>query len=160
MDKWVVGVDPGPTTGVVALRPDSEPLIIQVNAAAVVFVVESLIRRATGLPYKEPVLLAIEKFVIGRASMRAGRHGEVTRDLISDLLTVAVHGALLGPVQSVQRSASEVKPWATDLRLSAAGLIEPTKGMNHARDAARHAIFAAVHAGLMVDPLSRSAGGR
>lgn len=165
MDKWIIGVDPGPTTGIVVLRPDGEPLIIQVNAAAAVFVVESLFELANSWPNRKPVLLAVEKFVIGRASMRAGRHGELTRELIGRLEHCAkvIHGDDFIPNlgnQFVQRSASEVKTWATDLRLAAAGLVEPTKGMNHARDAGRHAIFAAVRAGLLVDPLSRSAGAR
>lgn len=162
MDKWIIGVDPGPTTGIVALRPVGVPLIIQTNAAAAILVVESLIRQANDEPRRQPVLLAVEKFVIGRASMRAGQHGEVTRDLIGRLEAVAriVHVGVQIHQEFVQRSASEVKPWATDLRLAAAGLVEPTKGMNHARDAGRHALFAAVRAGLLVDPLSRSADAR
>jgi hypothetical protein len=53
-----------------------------------------------------------------------------------------------------------VKPWATDTRLAAAGLMEPTTGMRHARDAARHALFAAVKTYGLPDPLSARAGAR
>jgi hypothetical protein len=50
-----------------------------------------------------------------------------------------------------------VKPWATDERLEAAGLLDLTKGMRHARDAARHALFTAVKDGGVPDPLSKHA---
>jgi hypothetical protein len=50
-----------------------------------------------------------------------------------------------------------VKPWATDERLAAAGLLDPTKGMRHARDAARHALFCAVRDFGLPDPLSAKA---
>jgi hypothetical protein len=53
------------------------------------------------------------------------------------------------------RAAALVKPWATDRRLTAAGLLDPTAGMGHARDAARHALYAAVHLQLTTDPLSK-----
>jgi hypothetical protein len=55
------------------------------------------------------------------------------------------------------RNASLVKTWATDKRLAAAGLLDATKGMQHARDASRHALYAAVHTGMARDPLSTKA---
>ena len=41
--------------------------------------------------------------------------------------------------------------------MAAAGLLEPTKQLRHARDAARHALFAAVADCGIPDPLSRKA---
>ena len=102
------------------------------------------------------VCAAIEKFVPGPRSGRL-RHseGKATADLAA---------ALAGLIERrgrrvVQRAAAEVKPWATDARLDAAGLLDVTKGMPHARDACRHALFAGVRDGRMPDPLSSQAGG-
>jgi hypothetical protein len=53
-----------------------------------------------------------------------------------------------------------VKPWAVDKRLHAAGLLDMTAGMRHARDAARHALFCAVKDYGLPDPLSSKAGAR
>jgi len=50
---------------------------------------------------------------------------------------------------------TDVKPWAIPARLVKAGLIKPTEGMRHARDAARHALYAAVHERITADPLSK-----
>ena len=95
----------------------------------------------------EDAVVAVEQFVVGRGSMRAGHDGAVTRDLIGALQQIAPLAYL--------RTASEVKPWASDLRMAAAGLLEPTKQLRHARDAARHALFAAVADCGIPDPLSR-----
>ena len=149
----VIGIDPGPTTGIVVLGgPD--PLAIQSNAAAAPVVLAGLLSLDTS-----PVLVQIEAFVVGRTSMRAGHHGVLTRELIEQLRHVwETHDS--GPAgrlggRWLQRSAGNVKPWATELRLASAGLLEPTKGMPHARDAARHALFAAVRDGGHPDPLSK-----
>lgn len=54
------------------------------------------------------------------------------------------------------RPPALVKPWATDRRLEAAGLMSATAGMPaHARDAARHCLYAACHDLGLRDPLSR-----
>ena len=74
----------------------------------------------------------------------------ITRDLVGQLSALVSEGR---GVRQIQRSAAEVKPWGTDLRLTKSGLLAITKGMPHARDACRHALFAAVSAG-MPDPLS------
>jgi hypothetical protein len=47
-----------------------------------------------------------------------------------------------------------VKPWATDKRLTAAGLLAMTAKMADARDACRHALYTAVHDAGIPDPLS------
>lgn len=59
-------------------------------------------------------------------------------------------------VPHVTYPPATVKGWATDKRLTAAGITEATAGMaDHARDAGRACLFAACkHAGLR-DPLSR-----
>jgi hypothetical protein len=154
MSTLVIGVDPGPTTGIAVLHPGTDDVfILQGDPTGAAAAVETLLDTSAA----DRIVLAIEQFVIGRASMRAGRHGQATRDLIGVLEALARSHAT---VSLALRSASEVKPWATDRRLAAAGLIEPTRGMGHARDACRHALFAAVHSGLMPDPMSRTAGAR
>lgn len=150
----VIGVDPGPTTGIVAFEHPGWLLpngirVVQCSANAAVTLVRTLVAQ------RWSVLLAVERFVVGRGSMRAGQHGTVTRELIGALQSL--YEGLDGPLGWRARSASEVKPWATDERLAAAGLLDPTKGMGHARDAARHALYAAVRDCGMPDPLSRKA---
>ncbi|MDQ6524300.1 hypothetical protein RB608_11845 [Nocardioides sp. LHD-245] len=157
MTRIYLGVDPGPVPGIVVLRVDGgtpAAHALQCSAGIAAAVVDHLVSdsiEAAGDPAR--VVLAVEKFVVGRASMRSGRDGALTRDLVGQLQRVAaLHG-----VRYVERSASQVKPWATDDRLAGARLLEPTKGMRHARDAARLALYAAVHDGALPDPLSRRA---
>jgi hypothetical protein len=156
---YVVGVDPGLTTGVFAVEwfdgehagLRSDPIAVQVHGSeGVITIVSALLARR---PLAEHVL-AVEQFVVGaRASRSSSAHaGRVTRALISEL------GELGADVFT--RSAAMVKPWATDQRLHAAGLLLATKGMGHARDASRHALYAAVHMGAAQDPLSKKAVSR
>lgn len=160
MTRIYVGVDPGPIPGVVVLQVDGGAAAahaLQCTAGIAAAVVDHLladsVESMSEFGGAAAVALAVEKFVVGKASMRSGRDGAVTRDLVGQLQRVAaLHG-----VRYVERSASQVKPWATDDRLTAVRLLEPTKGMRHAKDAARHALFAAVHDGALPDPLSRKA---
>jgi hypothetical protein len=156
----VIGVDPGPVPGMVIL--DYWP-----NGAQIADVVQCTVGAAPTLfravleDGNLPTLVQIETFVIGRGSMRSGHYGTVTRDLIVTLREAwASYDSMIRGRRGghwLQRTASQVKPWATDTRLDAAGLLEATKGMRHARDAARHALFCAVHDAGVPDPLSRKA---
>lgn len=141
----VIGIDPGPVSGLARLTYREKTLTrvdaLQCTAALLPELFERLAREAA--------VVAVEQFVVGRGSMRAGHDGAVTRDLIGALQQIAPLAYL--------RTASEVKPWASDLRMAAAGLLEPTKQLRHARDAARHALFAAVADCGIPDPLSRKA---
>lgn len=146
MTRYVLGVDPGLTTGLALL--DVERLhweLVQVTPGAVLTVASALI------PTGAPVTFAIEKFVVGS---RAGRSstpqaGDTTRSLVG---AVVAFGHSLG-ARVVLRNAAGVKPWATKQRLVAAQVPQPA-GMGHSADAARHALFEAVHSGLLPDPLS------
>ncbi|MET0423635.1 MAG: hypothetical protein ABW046_07165 [Actinoplanes sp.] len=102
--------------------------------------------------------IALEQFVVGRRAARSSSPaaGAVTRSMVG----VVTSWSSLPNLTLRQRSASEVKPWATDKRLHAAGLLDPTIGMRHARDAARHALFCAVSDYGLPDPLSSRAGAR
>jgi hypothetical protein len=154
MSWLVIGVDPGPTPGIVALRGTNRaahPSVIQCNHHSTVPIIGCLLSTMdTSEPGRQPIL-AVERFVVGprAARSRTASAGATTRDLIA-----AIHHEFAEQAQVETRPAAAVKPWATDTRLAAAGLLEATRGMPHARDAARHALYAAVHAHLLPDPLS------
>lgn len=155
-EAHVIGIDPGPTPGLVSLYVDGGQLlaveVVQCSVSAAEKILRAFVEAA---PVR--TIVQLEKFVVGRGSMRAAGAGAVTLDLVGHLTGVVVD---LGRtrdhiVQYAQRPATAVKPWATDARLLAAGLASATSGMRHARDAARHALFAAVHDGVLADPLSK-----
>lgn len=151
----VVGIDPGPTPGVVGLNLT----LTIVNADVVQCRDKTLVPVLNGLWdwYGSEMRLYVEQFVIGPRSARSRTPsgGKATRDLINEITRWAGQHAVRVPTL---RQASEVKAWATDARLEAARLLELTKGMPHARDAARHALFAAVKDHGLPDPLSKRAG--
>lgn len=144
IDVVTIGVDPGPSSGICVL--DGGPgFLIQTDAVSVMPMTRILIAGYAG----RTIRLAVEEFVIGPNSAKAKQAGKVTRDLIGALtaLTAADN------VWMVKRSAAEVKPWATDHRLKAAGLYDRGVGIPHARDGARHALYSAVRDAGMTDPL-------
>lgn len=151
----VIGIDPGPTPGMVELvyldgrLSDIHVAQCSLGIAGPVFL--ALIAERSAAAWETTV--QIEKFVIGRRSARSStaKAGEQTRELIGALQHEA---SLLGAVVLLQPAAA-VKPWANDKRLDAAGILAATKGMTHARDAGRHALYAASHDAAMPDPLSK-----
>lgn len=149
---YVVGIDPGPMVGLVGLFPHSPktpPDVIQCSA-------HTLMDVLTGLSYVggADMVITAEKFIVGLRAARSSTPlaGRMTREVIA-LCRAWV--ALRDGVNYIERSAAQVKPWASDVRLVRAGLYKPTAGMRHARDAGRHALFTAVHDYGMPDPLSR-----
>jgi hypothetical protein len=152
-----IGVDPGPTPGMVLLvyGPGLQlerAEVVQCSAGVAVSMFDAL------LDFREdhfrPTYVGIETFVVGPRATRSSSPaaGRVTRELVEELKAAAE--VMRYPV--ALRSAVAVKTWATDARLERAGLLEPVKGMRHARDAARSALFAAVHDGHVPDPLSKA----
>jgi hypothetical protein len=192
----VIGIDPGGTTGVALLqmRPGADgtpryccPKAFQVGSRRAgkgeksedtVERLESefgLLFASSRYSSSRHVMFAVEKFVVGPRSGRVGtpQASEVARKVIGQLWTLA-HDLNAG---IVERTASQVKLWATDARLRrAAGaqavradpgtgfvpnglessLYDATARLPHARDAARHALFAAVQDVHWPDPLSRA----
>jgi hypothetical protein len=159
MGALVIGVDPGLTTGVFAVESTTrigggrrgDPIAMQIHGSeGVIPTMQTILARK---PEHEQVL-AVEQFVVSNRAARSStpEAGRVTRALIAELGDLGVHVFL--------RNASLVKTWATDKRLEAAGLLDATKGMGHARDASRHALYAAVHCGITTDPLSPKAAAR
>lgn len=155
-----IGVDPGPIPGVVGLRWSVsgeflEPAIVQCSADISPAILGAVIESEKADHW--PTHVQLEAFVVGNRASRSSspKAGATTRDVLTDL-TVLASSRLAASHVHVLRAA-DVKPWATDERLNALGLLEATAGMRHARDAARHALFCAVRFGGVPDPLSRKA---
>lgn len=165
-DLRVVGVDPGPVPGIVVLdfvddhasvSPTFFPKwrlhsaqALQCSYGLAPQLVESLL---DDLPSSR-IRVQVERFVAGHRASRSSTPsaGRITRDLVSILTQVVADRH----VRVVARSAAAVKPWATDARLEATGLLTVAKPVGrHAVDAARHALFCAVHDGGIPDPLSK-----
>lgn len=158
----VFGIDPGPTTGLCVLRwdwsRDGRPINFDAHVAQCNHAFAPAFVRYAAHDHGAYTYLhyAIERFVIGRGSMRARRAGAITVDLVGELKSMVLD---FEPPEHVhEQTAAQVKPWATDERLKAAGLLDITNGMRHARDAARHALFAAVKHCKLPDPLSLKGG--
>lgn len=162
-DLRVIGIDPGPTPGFVVLdlcdraegsgRWIDRTEVLQCSHGVAADILNWLVIDAGNTP----VLVQTEAFV----HSRQGRSGAstLTRNLVAELQhTAAQHNRAVGGdnVRFCTRPAAQVKPWATSgQRLDKAGLWEPTAGMQHARSAAWHALFAACHDGGLPDPLSK-----
>jgi len=151
---YVVGIDPGPMVGMVGFEAtwatrSLAPVVIQCSWNAFDDVLAAIVIGDT--------VIAVERFVLAPISSRANTPGagRATRVVVERCKRYAEIRLL----QCFERNAAEVKPWATDARLEVAGLLAPTKGMRHARDAARHALFAAVKDCGLTDPLSKRGGG-
>lgn len=159
MSAIVIGVDPGPVTGICALHlgplaagePAYSPSIIQCDHRSVLSIVDMLAEPGR---LGVSAVLAVEGFVVSSRAARSAHApaGRIARELAGEL------AALPGFAQTVTRTAAMVKPWATDLRLARAGLLDLCPGMPHARDAARHALYTAVRQFGQPDPLSARAG--
>lgn len=149
----IIGVDPGPTTGIGVLDWDTEhPLelgahVAQCDSGMAMALVASLIEEAPG-----HVGVAVERYVSGLN--REGGASAVTRSLVEALARLAEERADVGWL----RPAHQVKTWATEARMQAAGLVAVAKGMaNHGLDGLRHALYAACHDAGLPDPLGRRA---
>jgi hypothetical protein len=93
----------------------------------------------------------VEEFRTGHGPGTRGHSATATREMIPVLVSLAgEHG-----VKLAVRHSSQVMPWATDKRLTAAGVLDATTALVHARAASRHCLFAAVHDGGLPDPLSK-----
>ena len=132
--QTVVGVDPGPDPGMVVLLCQSGRLL-RVDVLKSEAALDDAMATAA--------LVSLERFVIGRGTVRKTRGGtEATLDMIGRVKADAHrHG-----VRLVSMPAGAVKPWATNAKLKAWGALVPG---DHHRDAARHALFAAVRAGIL-----------
>lgn len=149
----VIGVDPGPVVGICALSPARQgmgPVVMlaQADPDTALWLIKKQVTDWQNECGGEVHVVA-ERFVDGRRSARvAGRHGSQTAK--------NVLGALGSTYQRKLRlrSAADVKPWASDTRLAAAGIqIANPSTMRHALDAGRHALYSAVWDHGWPDPL-------
>ena len=127
----VLGIDPGPNPGVVELYIKDGKCVA---------------RTLRGLPatYTPYDLVVLERFVIGSGTVRKTREGtSATLDMIGAVQDACKRASV--PV--VTQAAVQVKPWATDARVKSYVGIK-VRGDHH-RDAARHALYAAVRRGWL-----------
>lgn len=148
----VLGIDPGQTTGF-ALLPVAHPReheLAQLTQGLVVDLVEAAVARVRdqgGVP-----VLAIERFVSGP------RSGKLARPYGAAIAKALIGALSILDVPTFQHPAATHKPWATDARLDKLGVVR--RGMPHAADAFRVALYTAVRSYGMPDPLSRPRGAR
>lgn len=156
MNLYVIGVDPGQTTGLMRIRltrqPERRMMAVRIDALQITpLLVQDALDMLRGAA---DVAVAMESFVVRQ---RAGRSGSAQAGALTRGLIEQIRGwARMWRVPLHEYRAADVKPWATEDRLAAAGLMHPTVGMRHARDAGRHALYAAVKMYGLPDPLSRA----
>lgn len=158
MTICVLGLDPGPLTGVVVLSwelrrlpprfwPPDDVLAEQWPAAEAEARLGALLKARAGTWRAG----GIEAYRSG--NIRSGQaHGGLTARQVPLLMAVArEHGLRLGCVP-----AGTCKPWANRRRMVASGVWEkvPAK-LVHARSASQVAVYWSVRSGGIPDPLSR-----
>lgn len=153
----VIGIDPGFTTGVAGLWCVAKELRVSwVNQCAssqdVIDEIHTIWSHCLKFGVPTQLRLAIERFVL---SPRAARVSYTKPVQLTQTVIESVIGEFQRSGSIHLRAAVAVKPWATDSRLHALGLLDASIGLPHARDAVRHALYEAVHAGLLPDPLSK-----
>ena len=150
-----IGMDPGPTPGLVkltyALGQLMDVAVVQCSANTALDILHLWLSPVA----KAELYFQVEKFVRGTKPGPSR-----TADMVGSAVTLvqsslSSKGAPKGSVQV--RNAATAKAWGTDKRLEQAGLADDLVGMRHAKDAARHALYTAVHDGGIPDPLSRKA---
>jgi hypothetical protein len=166
------GVDPGAATGICFLDYSGGQLVgrtlLTTDAASAPVVLKGLLyayyggmKEGTSISewLKQPVtgrrVGSVEKFVTGAGAGSRGKNADVTRQLVMELAEVL---QLFG-YQVRIRPAADVKPWASDKRLIAAGVgtkeYVARADFRHQVDASRHCLYGAHEAGVVADPLLR-----
>jgi hypothetical protein len=155
---WVVGFDPGPTTGfaLVSYIDYKGADLVRERWGAIGVQVKADLATDTWLGLlagvqRDPsdiAMVAGESFVTRRRATRLRRasDGKVTNTLATQLAEIARE--LGWPVKL--RRAIDVKAWASDKRLDAIGLRTRSP---HVKDAARHALYRARFDARAPDPL-------
>lgn len=152
-----IGADPGPATGLCFLDYDNGKLVgrtlLQCDAGSSVIVLKGMLAAyyADGRVLRRTA--SVEQFRSGASAGSAVKGAQVTRQLVMEL----AEALQLYGYQVRIRPAADVKPWASDRRLTAAGVVAGAMhgDMNHAYDAARHCLYGAKEAGVITDPLLR-----
>ena len=160
----VIGIDPGPQPGLVLMRFGVSTPWWPADVRAIQCDYQTApdqLRYLLAVGYQGThTLVGCERFVRGNRSAKAAHPGAVNRTerLIGEFKTAADEWfqAMGHDGRWIMNNASRVKAWAKFERLETAGLLDATKGMTHARDAAKHALFVACNDGRAPDPLSRA----
>jgi hypothetical protein len=150
----VIGCDPGPTTGI-ALHDWADGrlsvwTVLQVDGDSAQDVLEAILiqrQRRIG-DYIAKRYAQVEPFVTGQSAGTRGPKADYTRQ---EAFKLVEQLELWGYAVQL-RKAADVKTWASDKRLKAAGVLRPPEN-RHGNDASRHAIFCATRDGKMPDPL-------
>ena len=138
---YIIGIDPGPVVGACLLRlpaPGGDPNDWHAELAQIT--PNGLWALIAGWIEAYPVAaVAAEAYVVGHRSSRVNDPGasRMARQILGGL------SVALGDTRRIERTAADVKPWATDARLKAAGLLVGGRSLIHAQDAARHALYCA-----------------
>ena len=130
----VLGIDPGPRPGLV---------VLQIAASTIVGVEVLDDPSPARLPLASAHLISMERFIVGHGTARKTRAGAA--ETLAYIAEVSSRSQVIG-TRLVSFPAGTVKPWATDTRLREYGAWVPG---DHHRDAARHALFAAVRLQLL-----------
>ena len=157
----VIGCDPGPTTGLSFLDYADEKLVgwtvLQVDGNSAPGVLTAILAQGYAGPSAAPGFhpgrigkryAQVEPFITGQGAGTRGPKADYTRQEAFKLLELL---QMWGYAVQL-RKAADVKPWASDKRLKAAGILRPPEN-RHGNDASRHAIFCAAHDARMPDPL-------
>jgi hypothetical protein len=154
-DTIVIGVDPGPRPGIVGLRyspakvRSAAPIIIQCTLNIAIPLIQAVIPADV-----RRVVLSFEPFVIGSRSAKVSSPAaSAATSKFCGALQAMAHGDARIIIRHHQ--ASHVKPWGCEERLERAGLHLLVKGMTHARDGAKQALYCATHDIGVPDPLSK-----
>ena len=149
----VIGCDPGPTTGLSFLDYAGGCLIgwtvLQADGNSAPGVLSAILAQGYADPGRIGKRYAqVEPFITGQGAGTRGPKADYTRQEAFKLLELL---QMWGYAVQL-RKAADVKPWASDKRLNAAGILRPPEN-RHGNDASRHAIFCAAHDARMPDPL-------
>jgi hypothetical protein len=150
----IAGVDPGPTTGISLLDYQDGQLlawtVLQVDGDSALAVLDAIMMKrihALG-PAVVKRYAQVEPFVTGQSAGTRGAKADYTRQeafKLVEQLQVWGYAVKL-------RKAADVKGWASDKRLKAAGILRPPEN-RHGNDASRHGLYTAVHDAYLPDPL-------
>lgn len=147
-----MGIDPGPSTGIAVLivNPDNwQWMTFQCNGGSAFWLVQELYTCYC------PRAVGIEQFIPMNKGGTSGKDAELTRRVADHAyeLALTIRRPEGGWTGRYLRKAADVKTWASDKRLDKTGFPLGKKFLD-ARDAGRHAMFAAVRDGRERDPLA------
>lgn len=150
----VIGCDPGPSTGISLLDYEDSRLtswtVLQVDGDSAQGVLEAILTRRQSVLGNTIVkrYASVEPFVTGQGAGTRGAKADYTRQEAFKL----VEQLQLWGYAVKLRKAADVKVWADDRKLRAAGILRPPEN-RHGNDASRQALFAAVHDAYLPNPL-------